>query len=242
MKASEARTRAEVKELLAGIDWKHIEESFSSDGHALTPPLLTAGECAEIIGYYDEDSRFRSRIVMSRFGFGRGEYKYFKDPLPPLVGELRAQLYPRLAPIANRWAEAMGGDSFSEKYSEFLSICRAAGQTKPTPLILKYGAGDFNCLHQDLYGEVAFPFQLTFFLSSGRDYSGGEFVLVEQRPRMQSRVTVVPSEQGTAVIFPTRYRAVRGTRGVYKANLRHGVSPVRSGSRFTLGVIFHDAK
>jgi len=231
-----------VKKRLAEIDWERIEESLSDHGYALTPALLTDEECAEIIGYYDEDSRFRSRIVMSRFGFGRGEYKYFKDPLPPVVGEFRAQLYPRLAPIANRWAEPMGGNTFPEKYPEFLEVCKAAGQTKPTPLILKYGAGDFNCLHQDLYGEVAFPFQLTFFLSGGRDYSGGEFVLAEQRPRMQSRVTVVPSEKGTAVIFPTRYRAVRGTRGVYKANLRHGVSPVRSGSRFTLGIIFHNAK
>lgn len=227
---------------LAEVDWDKAEQSLWSDGFAVTPPLLDPGECAEIICYYDDDARFRSRIVMARFGFGRGEYKYFKAPLPPLIAAFRTLLYPKLADIANRWAEAIGGSRFPERHSEFLDICHSAGQNKPTPLLLKYGAGDFNCLHQDLYGEVAFPFQMTFFLSPAEDYCGGEFVLVEQRPRMQSRVTVVPAAQGTAVVFPTRYRAVRGIRGLYKANLRHGVSPLRSGSRFTLGIIFHDAK
>ena len=180
---------------------------------------------------------------MARFGFGKGEYKYFKYPLPKLVQDLRQQLYPRLASFANRWAAEIGGDIFPERYADFLEVCRAAAQDKPTPLILKYETGDFNCLHQDLYGAVAFPFQLTFFLSRPEEgYSGGEFVLVEQRPRMQSRVMVITPKQGQAVIFPTRYRAVRGSRGFYKANLKHGVSPIRSGKRFTLGIIFHDAQ
>jgi hypothetical protein len=239
---SQPKIPASVVSRVAGIDWNAVEESLSNSGYALTPRLLSRAECEEIIGYYDQPGRFRSHIVMARFGFGRGEYKYFKSPLPPLVREFRAQLYPRLAVIANRWAEAIGGETFPRHYSEFLAKCHASGQNKPTPLVLKYAPGDFNCLHQDLYGEIAFPFQMTFFLSPAEDYTGGEFVLVEQRPRMQSRVTVVPAAHGSAVIFPTRYRAVRGTRGMYRANLRHGVSPLHSGSRFTLGIIFHDAK
>ena len=180
---------------------------------------------------------------MSRFGFGRGEYKYFSDPLPNLVSELREGAYPKLAAIANVWAGQIGGPLFPESYREFLKVCHKAGQRKPTPLLLRYEAGDFNCLHQDLYGEIAFPFQMTVFLSQpGTDYVGGEFILVEQRPRMQSRATALLPEQGQAVIFHTRYRPVEGTRGFYKANLKHGVSPVRSGLRFTLGIIFHDAK
>ena len=242
MKNGDAQVRESVQKRLKSVGWDEVEEQLWSDGHNVTPPLLTSTECGEIAGYYSNDSRFRSRIVMARFGFGKGEYKYFKAPLPPLIAELRTQLYPKLAPIANRWAEEIGGNKFPNNYADFLKLCRAAGQTKPTPLVLKYGPGDFNCLHQDLYGDVAFPFQMTFFLSRPSDYAGGEFALVEQRPRMQSRVTVVPAAQGTGVIFPTRYRAVRGTRGVYKANLKHGVSPVRSGSRFTLGIIFHDAR
>jgi hypothetical protein len=225
------------------LAWDKITQSLWDDGYALTPPLLQAEECAELVETYSQDGLFRSQVVMARFGFGKGEYKYFKYPLPEPVQRLREELYPRLAPFANQWASEIGGDTFPGKFTDFLKICRAAGQDKPTPLILRYETGDFNCLHQDIYGAVAFPFQLTFFLSRpGTDYSGGEFVLIEQRPRMQSRVMVVAPKQGEAIIFPTRHRAVRGTRGFYKANLKHGVSPVRSGRRFTLGIIFHDAK
>jgi len=225
------------------LPWDTIEERLNQDGYALTPTLLLEEECTRLVKSYDDDTLFRSRVVMARFGFGRGEYKYFNNPLPEIVAEFRRELYPRLAPVANRWASQIGGDSYPEKYGAFLKKCHAAGQTKPTPLLLRYEVGDFNCLHQDLYGELAFPFQLTFFLSRPDvDYSGGEFVLVEQRPRMQSRATVIMAEQGQAIIFPTRYRAVRGTRGTYKTSLRHGVSPLRSGHRFTLGIIFHDAK
>ena len=227
---------------LQDLHWDEIEEALNRDGYALTPVLLTPEECARLIKSYDDSTLFRSQVIMARFGFGRGEYKYFKNPLPEIVSDLRQELYPRLAPVANRWAAEIGGEIYPQKYPEFLNSCHAAGQTKPTPLLLRYETGDFNCLHQDLYGELAFPFQLTFFLSRREiDYSGGEFVLVEQRPRMQSRATVITAEQGQAVIFPTRYRAVQGTRGPYKANLRHGVSPLRNGKRFTLGIIFHDA-
>jgi hypothetical protein len=225
------------------LDWNAITECLWCDGYAVTPSVLRPEECTELVETYDRGSLFRSQVVMARFGFGRGEYKYLKYPLPSLVQDLREGFYPNLAPMANRWAAEIGGKVFPEKHADFLKVCRTAGQDKPTPLILKYEVGDFNCLHQDLYGAVAFPFQLTFFLSRlGTDYSGGEFVLVEQRPRMQSRVMVIAAQQGQAVIFPTRYRAVRGSRGFYKANLKHGVSPLRSGTRFTLGIIFHDAQ
>jgi hypothetical protein len=232
-----------VHQRLQDIDWLAIDEALGRDGHAVTPVLLTPEECAGLVKSYEDDSLFRSQITMARFGFGRGEYKYFRYPLPEIVSNLRNQLYPRFAPIANRWAAEIGGQVYPEDYGDFLKQCEVAGQTRPTPLLLRYEAGGFNCLHQDLYGELAFPFQLTFLLSRREiDYRGGEFVLVEQWPRMQSRATVITPEQGQAVIFPTRYRAVRGTRGVYKATLRHGVSPLRSGKRFTLGIIFHDAK
>ena len=232
-----------IPQRLGALDWFAVQESLAQDGYAITPPLLGVDECCELISLYDQDSNFRSRIVMSRFGFGRGEYKYFSNPLPKLVSELRDGAYPKLASIANVWSGQIGGPSFSERYPEFLRVCHKAGQRKPTPLLLRYEAGDFNCLHQDLYGEVAFPSQMALFLSRpGTDYTGGEFVLVEQRPRMQSRATALLPEQGQAVIFHTRYRPVSGSRGFYKANLRHGVSPVRSGLRFTLGIIFHDAK
>lgn len=189
---------------------------------------------------YGNDAAFRSHVVMSRFGLGRGEYKYFSYPLPKLVADLRESLYPPLARIANSWAKE---SALPEKHSDYLEVCHAAGQRQPTPLLLKYEAGDFNCLHQDLYGEVAFPLQATFFLSQPEvDHTGGEFVLVEQRPRMQSRARVVTAEQGQAVVFPTRYRFVQGTKGLYRTSLRHGVSEVLSGQRYTLGVIFHDAK
>ncbi|MBZ5705806.1 MAG: 2OG-Fe(II) oxygenase [Acidobacteriia bacterium] len=232
-----------IADRVQALDWDAISESLWRDGCALTPTVLRPEECRELIETYDHNSLFRSQVVMARFGFGRGEYKYFKYPLPEPVQDLREEIYPRLAPLANRWAAEIGGEVFPEKYADFLGVCHAAGQDKPTPLILKYETGDFNCLHQDLYGAVAFPFQLTVFLSQREtDYSGGEFVLVEQRPRMQSRVMVITAQQGQAVIFPTRYRAVRGSRGFYKANLKHGVSPLCSGKRFTLGIIFHDAQ
>lgn len=232
-----------ISHRVEALDWDALRDSLWRDGYALTDSVLGADECAALADSYDHSSLFRSTVVMARFGFGRGEYKYFKYPLPDVVRQLREEFYPRLATVANQWAEKIGGDTFPSDIGRFLEICHAAGQGKPTPLVLKYESGDFNCLHQDIYGKVAFPFQLTFFLSRpGEDYAGGEFVLVEQRPRMQSRAMVLTPEQGQAIIFPTRHRAVEGTRGFYKANLRHGVSPVRSGKRFTLGIIFHDAQ
>ncbi|HVS76539.1 MAG TPA: 2OG-Fe(II) oxygenase [Steroidobacteraceae bacterium] len=207
------------------------------------PSLLGPDACRELAELYPDDRRFRSRVIMSRHGFGRGEYKYFTYPLPPLVAELRTSLYPRLAPIANEWSRRLGGDRrYPSSLREFLERCHAAGQVKPTPLLLQYGTDDYNCLHQDLYGEWVFPLQLTVLLSQpGRDFTGGEFVLTEQRPRMQSRAEVVPLGLGDGVVFAVHHRPVRGTRGEYRVNLRHGVSRVRSGRRHTLGVIFHDA-
>jgi hypothetical protein len=231
-----------INNRLQSLDWEEIGQSLWADGHAVTPPILTAEECGELIHLYEDESRFRSKVVMARLGFGKGEYKYFKSPLPELVAELRQSSYPHLSALANRWAEEFGSRSFPVEFSDFLKICHTAGQKKPTPLLLKYEAGDYNCLHQDLYGEVAFPFQMTFILSRpGDDFVGGEFVLVEQRPRMQSRAMVVGAAQGQGILFPTRHRTVRGTRGIYKTNLRHGVSRVQAGRRFTLGIIFHDA-
>jgi hypothetical protein len=205
---------------------------------------LTAEQCAALAQTYASDAPFRSRVVMARHGFGRGEYKYFAYPLPEPVAVLRAALYPPLAEIANRWNEAMAIDlRYPQEHASYLARCRKAGQTKPTPLLLQYGAGDYNCLHQDLYGEHVFPLQVTLLLSRpGEDFTGGEFVLTEQRPRMQSRAEVVPLAQGEAVIFPVHHRPVRGTRGIYRVNMRHGVSRLRSGHRHTLGIIFHDAK
>jgi hypothetical protein len=205
--------------------------------------LLSVEEAGHLAALYEDDRRFRSRVVMARHGFGRGEYKYFAYPLPDPVAQLRAALYPRLQPVANRWNESMGIDQrFPDDHQDFLARCRAAGQTRPTPLLLQYGEGDFNCLHQDLYGEHVFPLQVAFLLSEpGLDFTGGEFVLTEQRPRMQSRPEVVTLAKGDAVIFAVRHRPVRGARGFYRVNLRHGVSRIRSGRRHTLGVIFHDA-
>jgi hypothetical protein len=205
---------------------------------------LTAEQCAALAQTYASDAPFRSRVVMARHGFGRGEYKYFAYPLPEPVAVLRAALYPPLAEIANRWNEAMAIDlRYPQEHASYLARCRKAGQTKPTPLLLQYGAGDYNCLHQDLYGEHVFPLQVTLLLSRpGEDFTGGEFVLTEQRPRMQSRAEVVPLAEGEAVIFPVHHRPVRGTRGIYRVNMRHGVSRLRSGHRHTLGIIFHDAK
>jgi uncharacterized protein len=199
--------------------------------------------CHELAELYSDDSRFRSRVVMSRHGFGQGEYKYFVYPLPPVVAELRTALYPHLAPVANEWSRRLGAERrYPPRLATFLEHCHAAGQVKPTPLLLQYGPEDYNCLHQDLYGEWVFPLQLTVLLSQpGRDFTGGEFVLTEQRPRMQSRAEVVPLGQGDGVVFAVHHRPVRGTRGDYRVNLRHGVSRVRSGRRHTLGVIFHDA-
>ena len=212
-------------------------------GFAVLPGLLPDTACRDLSGSYPDDSRFRSRVIMSRHGFGRGEYKYFAYPLPPIVSQLRAALYPRLVPIANEWSRRLGARAlYPPSLEAFLEHCHAAGQVKPTPLLLRYGAEDYNCLHQDLYGEWVFPLQLTVLLSQpGRDFTGGEFVLTEQRPRMQSRAEVVPLAQGDGVIFAVHQRPVRGTRGDYRVNLRHGVSRVRSGERHTLGVIFHDA-
>jgi hypothetical protein len=207
-------------------------------------PLLDAEACAALAARYDDDACFRSRIVMARHGFGRGEYKYFAYPLPDEVAALRAALYPRLAEVANRWNEAMGVEvRYPAAHQDYLARCHAAGQTKPTPLLLRYGAGDYNCLHQDLYGEHVFPLQATLLLSRpGEGFAGGEFVLTEQRPRMQSRAEVVPLAQGQVVLFPVHHRPVQGTRGTYRVNMRHGVSRLRSGQRHTLGVIFHDAR
>jgi len=227
------------------IDWKRACAGLDERGFAVVPDVLERKICHEIVEYYDHDYRFRSRIEMSRYSFGQGEYKYFNYPLPPIVQQLRASIYPHLAALANRWIDRLGSKlpRYPERLAEFLETCHRAGQSRPTPLLLKYGPGDFNCLHQDLYGDVVFPFQLTFLLSQhGRDFSGGEFVLAEQQPRRQSRVQVLSPEQGTAVIFSVHHRPVRGARGYYRANLRHGVSTIRSGQRYTLGIIFHDAK
>ena len=233
-----------IQDRLAQLDWKAIEASLWQRGYVKTDPLLTADECDALVALYGKDQLFRSRIDMKRFRFGEGEYKYFTYPLPPLVQSLRETIYPRLAVIANAWTKALGQpDMFPLSHDTLLAFCRRKGQTKPTPLLLRYGAGDYNCLHQDLYGTVAFPLQLTVFLSQpGRDFSGGEFLLVEQRPRAQSRGESLTPQQGEIVIFATRHRPVQGSRGYYRVNMRHGVSTVRSGSRFTLGVIFHDAK
>jgi len=231
-------------ERVTALDWARIAEELDAHGCAITGPLLSAEGCAALAARYDEDALFRSRVVMARHGFGRGEYKYFADPLPDEIAALRTSLYPPLAAIANRWNAALGIDiRFPADHAAFLDRCHAAGQTKPTPLLLRYGAGDYNCLHQDLYGEHVFPLQLTVLLSRpGVDFTGGEFLLTEQRPRMQSRAEVVPLGFGEGVIFPVHHRPVAGTRGTYRVTMRHGVSRLRSGQRHTLGVIFHDAK
>ena len=232
-----------LAERIDAVRWSGITDDLDAAGHATTGPLLTADECAAISGLYDQDEGFRSRVVMARHGFGRGEYKYFDYPLPALVRDLRVALYARLAPIANRWNAAMGLDvRYPSDHDAFLARCGAAGQTRPTPLLLRYGPGDFNCLHQDLYGEHVFPLQVAFLLSRpGDDFTGGEFVLTERRPRMQSRADVVGLRQGEGVIFAVHDRPVQGSRGTYRVNMRHGVSRLRSGERHTLGVIFHEA-
>jgi uncharacterized protein len=228
----------------AGLDWNAIAAELDTHACAVVRGLLSTDQCRALAAVYADDARFRSRIVMARHGFGRGEYKYFAHPLPEVVVELRHALYPPLARIANAWNQALGvAVRYPDELEEFLARCRRAGQQQPTPLLLKYGEGDYNCLHQDVYGEHVFPLQLTLLLSApGADFAGGEFVLTEQRPRMQSRVEVVPLAQGDAVVFPVRHRPVRGARGVHRVNMRHGVSRVRAGHRFTAGIIFHDAR
>jgi hypothetical protein len=224
-------------------DWAVVERDLDGRGNAVLSQLLSPAECRELASLYDGEGRFRSRIVMARHGFGRGEYQYFDYPLPQLIGDLRTELYGRLAPTANRWNERMGIEvRYPARHAEFLERCHHAGQRKATPLLLRYAADDYNCLHQDIYGELVFPLQVAVLLSDpGADFTGGEFVMTEQRPRMQSRVEVVPLEQGDAVVFTVRQRPVQGSRGVYRVNLRHGVSRIRSGRRHTLGIIFHDA-
>ncbi len=230
-----------------GVDWSAAEESLFARGYVVTDSLLTAEECAGLVALYGDEKRFRSHIVMERYRFGIGDYKYFENPLPQIVASLRTLAYPHLAPIANHWAQALGKSSelapYPLEHSEFLRICHDAGQKKPTPLMLHYEAGGFNCLHQDLYGEVSFPLQMVFLLGqAGRDWEGGEFILVEQLPRAQSKAEVVRADIGQAIVFTTRYRPVKGTRGFYRVKLRHGVSRVHRGTRYTLGIIFHDAK
>lgn len=226
------------------VDWTTVGAELDRYGCARVPGLISASECDALASLYPHDALYRSRVVMARHGFGRGEYKYFAYPLPAIVAELRATIYPHLAPVANRWNQALGIDvRYPKDHAIFLDRCHAAGQTRPTPLILQYGPDDYNCLHQDLYGEHVFPLQVAILLSApGRDFTGGEFVLTEQRPRMQSRAEVVPLTQGDAVIFAVHGRPVQGTRGVYRVNLRHGVSRIRSGHRHTVGIIFHDAQ
>jgi len=234
---------AALAERVAAIDWSRATEALDAEGCAIAPGLLSRATCDGIAALYAREEVFRDRVVMARHGFGRGEYQYFAYPLPERVAALRASLYAPLVPIANRWNAAMGIDvAYPAEHGAFLERCHAAGQVRPTPLVLAYGEGDYNCLHQDLYGEHVFPLQVAILLSEpGRDFTGGEFVMTEQRPRMQSRPMVLPLRQGDALIFAVHHRPVQGTRGVYRVNLRHGVGRVRSGRRHTLGVIFHDA-
>jgi uncharacterized protein len=233
-----------IEARVQSIDWTRVSDSLGGYGFATFEQLLTADECNELASLYADDNRFRSKVVMARHGFGRGEYKYFAYPLPDLVATLRTALYARLAPIADRWNEAMGIKvRYPVEHSAFIARCHKAGQTRPTPLLLQYGEGDYNCLHQDLYGEHVFPLQVVMLLSEpGKDFTGGEFVLTEQRPRMQSRAEVVPLRRGDAAVFAVHHRPVQGTRGNYRVNLRHGVSRLRSGRRHTAGIIFHDSK
>jgi len=226
------------------LDWTRIAPALDERGYATAPGLLTGAECAELIALYEDERRFRKRVEMERLRFGVGEYKYFAAPLPQAVQRMRTAFYPRLAPIANRWATNLReARLFPPTLDGLLAQCREHGQTRPTPLLLRYEAGGYNCLHQDLYGEVAFPLQIACVLSQPRhDYSGGEFLLVEQRPRSQSRGEAIALEQGEAIVFPNRHRPLRGTRGYYRVNVRHGVSRIHRGLRLSLGVIFHDAK
>ena len=233
-----------VAEQIKALDWTRVSQDLDSQGSAVIERLLSPDECQALRALYPKDDIFRGRVVMARHGFGRGEYKYFSYPLPDVIAALRTAIYPHLVPIANRWNNAMGIDvRYPEKHADFIERCHQAGQDKPTPLLLQYGADDYNCLHQDLYGEHVFPLQLTILLSNpNKDFTGGEFVMTEQRPRMQSRPIVVPLRQGGGVVFAVHNRPVQGTRGVYRVNLRHGVSRILSGHRHTVGIIFHDAQ
>lgn len=235
---------AHVVSRVASFDWHTLANDLNESGKALMKEVLTSGECEALASLYSRVEHFRSRVVMARHGFGRGEYQYFRYPLPNLLQELRTALYERLAPIANQWNHAMGIDTrYPDTHADFIVRCHKAGQVRPTPLLLQYRPGDYNCLHQDLYGEHVFPIQVAFLLTEPeRDFTGGEFVLTEQRPRMQSRPEVVPLSQGDAVAFAVHHRPVKGTRGFYRVNMRHGVSRLRSGRRYTVGIIFHDAK
>jgi hypothetical protein len=237
-------TTETIPDRLSRITWERVEADLNEYGGAVLEQLLAPEECEALRAMYPDDAAFRSRVVMARHGFGRGEYKYFQYPLPGLVEELRTDLYPRLAPIANHWNEALRIDlRYPAKHAAFLERCHDAGQRRPTPLLLQYGEGDYNCLHQDLYGEHVFPIQVAVLLSEpGVDFAGGDFVLTEQRPRMQSRAEVVPLRQGDAVAFAVHHRPMQGARGIYRVNLRHGVSRIRRGHRHTLGIIFHDAE
>jgi hypothetical protein len=237
-------TAQAIRRRIAALDWAGIAQALDREGYALLPDLVLARERRELIGLYAREEHFRKRVDMQRHRFGVGEYKYFADPLPPLVAHLRAALYPRLAPLANRWLERLGSaERLPGSFARFRARCRAAGQTRPTPLLLHYREGGLNHLHQDLYGEVAFPLQLTCLLSRpGRDFTGGEFLLLEQRVRTQSRGEAIALAAGEAILFPTRERPVPGARGFTRAQLRHGVSRVRSGTRTALGIIFHDAR
>jgi hypothetical protein len=235
---------ASTEARISAYDWTALAGELNGFGCAVLPRLLTSEECSSVASLYPDQNNFRSHIIMARHGFGKGEYRYFKYPLPDLIGGLRTALYPRLAGVANAWNERMGlPQRFPGEHAAFLQQCHDAGQTRPTPLLLQYVPGDFNCLHQDLYGDLAFPIQVAILLSEpGRDFTGGEFALTEQRPRMQSRVEVVTLRQGDAVAFAVHNRPVQGTKGNYRVNLRHGVSRVRSGMRHTVGIIFHDAR
>ena len=235
---------ADVHSRVTSLNWQAMANDLNESGNALLRGVLAPSECEALTSLYSKDEHFRSRVVMARHGFGRGEYKYFRYPLPKTIQELRSALYEKLAPIANQWNHAMGIDTrYPARHPDFIERCHQAGQTRPTPLLLQYGPEDYNCLHQDLYGEHVFPIQVAFLLSAPeRAFTGGEFVLTEQRPRMQSRLEVVPLRQGDAVAFAVHYRPVQGARGFYRVNMRHGVSRLRSGQRHTLGVIFHDAK
>lgn len=231
---------SDLEKRIAALDWPARLQDLDRDGFTVTGPLLAPETCAALIESYEKEALFRSRVVMARHGFGQGEYQYFRYPLPKVIATLRQQLYPQLVPLANRWQEAMGlATRFPDAHDDYIAQCHAAGQQRPTPLLLKYGPGDYNRLHQDLYGEQVFPLQLTVLLNDGFD--GGEFVLVENKPRSQSRAEVVPLKQGEAVIFAVNTRPVEGSRGSYRVAMRHGVSRIRSGARYTLGVIFHDA-
>ncbi len=241
---SPAASPRSIAERVRAINWEQVSQDLDAEGNALVGLLLSPDECRAIAGFYPKDGIFRSHVVMARHGFGRGEYKYFSYPLPRLIAGLRTAVYPHLVPVANRWNSAMGIDvRYPDKHADFIDRCHKAGQSRPTPLLLQYGMDDYNCLHQDLYGEHVFPLQLAILLSEpDKDFTGGEFVMTEQRPLMQSRPVVVPLRQGDGVVFAVHHRPVQGNRSVYRVNLRHGVSHVRSGHRHTLGIIFHDAR